>query len=313
MRFPVILSNRLILVAVLACLSLAGRGAAAQLPEQVIDLDGIGENQCQQVAWRLAHVQLHVAICHVPIANDTAASGQDRAVDVAALRRQALALRETWVDDELATAVLAMQTTLDALPHRSLHPAWRVFFNIGSFGCLPNIVANDGHIQITDPCNDNRYDAEGRPLAQAYPALSIPPYIIQDKRLVLRRLPDTLAQPEALPPVSFDAVGDASAAEQMIRAARWGNISRVSALLDAGTDVNSTVKGGDMALLAAVQRRQAEMVSFLLAKGADANCHYPNGLSALDLARIVDAPELAAVLMQAGAKPTPNPTSAIHK
>ena len=49
--------------------------------------------------------------------------------------------------------------------------------------------------------------------------------------------------------------------------------------------------------------RQREMVAFLIAQGANVNLRYPDGLSALEISRMVKAPELEAMLLKAGAEP----------
>lgn len=281
--------------------SCAAQASPPQLPELSIDLASIGTNQCQEVAWPLQRGYLQVFICHLPAiaAGTTTAARTIFTVDVPELRRQAMMWRETRVNKELATAIQTMQFTLDALPHRSLHPDWRILINQGVFGCKLRMEIDNDDIRFVDPCNQNLYGADGRTLARGYPDLAIPPYFIEGNRLILGRMPVSLAKPEALPEVTFN-VPSSSPAEQLVRAARWGNIRRVSELLDTGTDINSAVEGGSTALLIAVQMRQTEMVEFLLAKGADTNLSYPDGLTALDMARIVKAMELEAMLLKAG-------------
>jgi hypothetical protein len=292
------------------CLLLAGifcastaQAAASSLPESSIDLRNIGTNQCRDVEWRLPHVSMQVVICHLPVTAAGTISPEHPAVkvDAAELRRQALTWREKAVNEALASGIETMQLTLDALPQRSLHPDWQVFIKQGIWGCIPTTKIGNLDFRFIDPCNQNRYAADGRALDKGYPSLSIPPYVIQANQLILGRLPTSLSKPDALPEVSFTTPASSSPAEQLVRAARWGNIPRASELIKAGTGINSAIEGGKNALLEAVQMRQHEMVAFLLAQGADANSTYPDGLTALDMARIVTAPELESMLKKAGA------------
>lgn len=296
-RFPVYL----LLAGIFS--TFTAQAAPAPLPELSIDLSSIGANQCQDVEWSLPHVTMQVVVCHLPEAARRTISAHGPYVkgDATELRRQALAWREKAVNEALASGIETMQLTLDALPQRSLHPGWQVFIKQGIWGCIPKTEISNRDFRFIDPCNQNRYTADGRALDKGYPSLSIPPYVIQAKQLILGRIPASLSKADALPELSFTTPASSLPAEQLVRAARWGNISRASELLNAGTNINATIVGGNNALLESVQMRQLEMVAFLLAQGANANSAYPDGLTALEMARIVKAPKLEAMLKKAGA------------
>lgn len=291
----------LVLLFSLTC-AFAIHAATPDLPELIIKLADIPEGDCQQINWwRLPHAALPVAVCHLPSAVDQETTPS---LDVSALRAQTLALRERLVNPDLAQAIFTMQTHLDAIPHRSLHPVWRVFINLGTFGCAPAIEHNETSTRYRDPCNQNGYDLNGRPLAPGYPALSIPPYVIEESRLILGRQPTTLPQQETLPPVVWEDITPETAVEQLVRAARWGRLARVSEILDRGTDLEAIAKNGNTALLTAIQARQTETVALLLSRGANPKVSYASGLTALELVRIVESVEIETLLTQAMAKPS---------
>jgi ankyrin repeat protein len=62
-----------------------------------------------------------------------------------------------------------------------------------------------------------------------------------------------------------------SAGEELLAAARKGDIERVRALLDGGVDVNSKSRYGATALSFACDRGNVEMVRLLIERGADVN------------------------------------------
>jgi hypothetical protein len=280
------------------------QASTSQLPELTIDLAGIGTNQCRNVEWALPHAQLQVVICNEAGVASYSVTAADKVltVDASQLRQQAMVWREKTVNNELANGILAMQLALDKLPQRSLQPNWRVLINHGVFGCKTSIDLSDNGIGFTDPCNQNRYTGDGRALAPGYPSLAIPPYTVQGAHLILGRLPTELAIAEALPQ-EFSLSASNSAAEQLVRAARWGQVLQADQLIKGGVDVNAITDGGSTALLIAVQMRQQEIVAFLIAQGANVNLRYPDGLSALKISRMVKAPELEAMLLKAAAEP----------
>lgn len=279
------------------------QASTSQLPELTIDLAGIGTNQCRNVEWTLHHAQLQVVVCNqAGMTANSITADKVLTVEASELRRQAMVWREQTVNSELANGILAMQLVLDKLPQRSLLPDWRVLINHGVFGCKTTIDLSDNRIGFTDPCNQNRYTGDGRALAADYPSLAIPPYAVQGAHIILGRLPTDLAIPEALPQELALSTSN-SAAEQLVRAARWGQVLQADQLIKGGVDVNAVTEGGSTALLIAVQMRQLEMVAFLIAQGANVNLRYPDGLSALEISRMVKDPELEAMLLKAGAVP----------
>lgn len=292
--------------------SVPTRASPPQLPELRVDLTDIGAQQCREVAWSLPHSVLLVLACHIPAAaTGTTVKPASLPVNAPELRRQALAWQEMTVNPPLANAILTMQSTLDALPRRSLRPEWRILIGQGVFGCKLRVDVSDDGMRFTDPCNPNRYDADGRAMGSGYPDLAIPPYVIEDRQLILGRMPASLTIPEALPAPTFG--GPSSPSEQLLRAARWGRIDRAAELLGAGADVNATIEGGNTALLTAIQLRQQDMVEFLLAKGADVHLGYRDGTTPLDIARMVNATELEEILLRAGARAGENKALEQHQ
>ncbi|XRB15362.1 EF-hand domain-containing protein [Pseudoscourfieldia marina] len=87
----------------------------------------------------------------------------------------------------------------------------------------------------------------------------------------------------------------------LVHAARKGDAEIVSALLQAGADVNAKAKDGQTALVHAARKGDAEIVSALLQAGADVNAKAKDGQTALvHAARKGDA-EIVSALLQAGA------------
>jgi hypothetical protein len=127
-----------------------------------VNLAPIEQGQCITVDWRLAHVALPVSVCQMP--TDAQTPDRPPAPDLAALQTHVLAMRERWVDLELAQAVWQTQAHLDTTATRSLHPQWRVFIQSGVWGCVPSVVSPEAsapNLRYRDPCNQQGYDAQG--------------------------------------------------------------------------------------------------------------------------------------------------------
>lgn len=87
----------------------------------------------------------------------------------------------------------------------------------------------------------------------------------------------------------------------LLDAAGTGDVSRVKALLNKGTDVNETNESGATALMWAAGRGDNEIVEVLLAKGADVNAKTRVGLTALLFASNQGHTQTVKVLLNAGA------------
>lgn len=72
----------------------------------------------------------------------------------------------------------------------------------------------------------------------------------------------------------------------------------VELLLAHGADVNSAGPDGKTALMMAAMFNRTELVELLLARGANPQARDSRGLSVLDAARIMGAPDTAALLEQ---------------
>ena len=100
-----------------------------------------------------------------------------------------------------------------------------------------------------------------------------------------------------LPFSSYAGIND-----ELIDAARKGDINRIKKLLDKGADVNAKDKDGETALMAAALRGHTEIVQFLLNKGADVNAKRNDGTTALMAAAREGHTETVRILKQAGGK-----------
>ncbi len=71
--------------------------------------------------------------------------------------------------------------------------------------------------------------------------------------------------------------------EELLKAAREGNIEAVKTLLDKGADINTKTNDifGNTALMEAVVNEDIDMVKLLIEKGADINMKYLGGFTAL--------------------------------
>lgn len=91
---------------------------------------------------------------------------------------------------------------------------------------------------------------------------------------------------------------------QMIYAAiTKGDISAISALLQKGADINSKiVENGLTPLMIATKTNNAQVVRYLITKGADLNIKSNNGRTALHIATMNNLFDMFAILVKAGAQ-----------
>ena len=89
--------------------------------------------------------------------------------------------------------------------------------------------------------------------------------------------------------------------KQWLDATAAGDIARVSALLDAGTDIDALDKHGQTALMNAAHRGDAALVQVLVDRGANLNHTAKYRLTALMLAVINDHTDVVRILVAAGA------------
>lgn len=81
-------------------------------------------------------------------------------------------------------------------------------------------------------------------------------------------------------------------------------VSEIEKLLDAGADVNERDEGGRSALHLAVFSGSEELVSLLLARGADPNAQDHKGVTPLNTTRSFNGLEgISRLLLSAGADP----------
>jgi ankyrin repeat protein len=90
---------------------------------------------------------------------------------------------------------------------------------------------------------------------------------------------------------------------ELLRAAAFGDIFRVSELLDAGVDVNARTLDGATALMGALYYRFPRTAELLIARGADVDARSNRGVTALHQAAWEGYARIVAMLLQKGADP----------
>ncbi len=90
-------------------------------------------------------------------------------------------------------------------------------------------------------------------------------------------------------------------AQELLRAAREGETSRVRSVLASGADVNETDREGWTALMLAARRNNPEIAEVLIEAGANVAYRDPTGMSALTVAKEASAERIVDLLRAAGA------------
>ena len=93
-------------------------------------------------------------------------------------------------------------------------------------------------------------------------------------------------------------------ADELVRAAAWGDVKLLRALLVNGADPNAADSDGELALTIAAYWGHYYAVIALLAAGADVNQPGEDGLNALEVAIAQDFPQVASVLYNVGGQRT---------
>ncbi len=103
--------------------------------------------------------------------------------------------------------------------------------------------------------------------------------------------------------LAADACGEGRGITPLMWAARSGDIDAVTALLDAGAEVDAPDRNTWTALLHALHKRRAAAVRVLLDRGANPNVRTPSGMTPLMMAADDPDPESLCLLLQHGADP----------
>ena len=88
---------------------------------------------------------------------------------------------------------------------------------------------------------------------------------------------------------------------ELLRAAAFGDIFRVSELLDSGVDIDARTSHGATALMGALYYRFPRTGELLIARGANVNARSDRGLTALHQAAWEGFTEVVAILLRKGA------------
>jgi len=89
--------------------------------------------------------------------------------------------------------------------------------------------------------------------------------------------------------------------EDLIEAAKSGDLHKVKRLIDQGAKVNAKDKDGSTALMLASQSGKLKVVKVLIGKGADVNAKNNNDISALMIVSQNGQSEIVKVLLAKGA------------
>jgi ankyrin repeat protein len=90
--------------------------------------------------------------------------------------------------------------------------------------------------------------------------------------------------------------------QQLIEAAKEGDLERVKALIAAGANVNAKKNYGETALMYTAMLGHTEITQLLIKKGADVNAKTKDGETALSLAKEQGHDEIVKLLIDAGAR-----------
>jgi hypothetical protein len=93
-------------------------------------------------------------------------------------------------------------------------------------------------------------------------------------------------------------------ARRLVRAAGDGDVSRVKALLAAGTNVNIAAEAGETALMRASAGGRLEVVKLLLDAGGDVHARSENGFTPLFMSVFFGHVEVARLLLARGSDPS---------
>jgi len=94
--------------------------------------------------------------------------------------------------------------------------------------------------------------------------------------------------------------------EELWAAARAGDVSRVTAALDKGAEINAKTRYGATALTYAADKGHIDVVKLLIARGADINAQDSfYKMRAIDMAMMNDHPAVVGLLLERGSKGAP--------
>jgi len=180
-----------------------------------------------------------------------------------------------------ARLLLAGEPTATHIPTRSRDKAILVIAGWGpSSGCVLALVAPADRtatgVVFRDPCTGATFDAAGRVFSRQSPTIApqlsiilniaVPPYQVNGSRVVVGPAAD-----QALPPLPFsraELCGDGAPTKRLICAARYNDIESVRDALGAGADVNYFRSGEGSPIDAAIVGSSIEVINLLVQHGA---------------------------------------------
>src|SRR5688572_10163678 len=116
-----------------------------------------------------------------------------------------------------------------------------------------------------------------------------------------------LALPPAAPQTpATQQSSPAPLAEELWAATRAGDVARVTAALDKGADINAKTRYGATALSYAADRGNLELVTLLIARGANVNAQDTfYQMRAIDMAMMNNHPAVVTLLLERGSQGAP--------